>query len=710
MNFYGLDILGAVTVSARKQKAATSGQRAVAAGQKLAKRAPRLAAAIIAAGQKALKTAGASSAPPTPAVAKTPPAATESLKKQPASAAPPQRTQQEGQQRKAQGQQRTQAQAYFHHQAQPQKTPPKGGPKRGARVGEDVATDEATDEQADIYAQLAVAAESVAGFVGYFQSLLDQLPPNTPLAQRGIGTMSQFENWFGVPLEAALQGDKAALAKVPDINGVLDFFKEQGEAPGDKRWPWDWASLAETYLKVHPPAVSPTDAGTASAADGSAPTQPSATTSNISKVVISPSSIIVPVGGTQAFKVTLLDAKNKPVSSQSPITWAASGGATIDPSGNFSGQTAGNYTITATVDGISGTASAIVQSGTTTPSPSGYGGGGGGGYSGSYGGGSDNGGQDDGGGYADEGNYASEPAQQEEGEQEMYPENADEQYADEGGQEEADLDSQIDELGALIEIGKGGGGHGGGHHGGGHHHHHGGGGRRLDGGGPWYYGPWWPTSGVEIDEPFDDPTVDDLAEAVADKLAKKKAHHSVGLDCLGAISDDSADYDHGERLITLMYNQYVNLGSPSDFQGQASALWSAYNNAKVGFFGSKWNSATKMKNLGIEAHRLLVDMQRAYPNKMRITLPPPTLDSTGPSQPPVSPMSTAPPAPAVPTGLSIVTAPQPNTKPAPPPIDEGDKGNWFMRPVLGPVPGWGVAAGGVGLTGLLAKLLLGGRR
>ncbi len=721
MDFYGLDMLGAITVSPKKEKAAAAGRRALAAAQKVAKRLPRLSKAISSAGQKALKVAGSgSTAAPSP------------VKKADAAKPAPSPLQQQKapqpQQKPMQG--RPQGPA-LRPQPQPVKAPTKapplpsrGGPaKRGTKLGEEQA-DEGTDQQADIYTQLADAAAGVVDFLACFQGLLDRIPQNLPLYQKGVGTISQFENWFAAPIEAALQGDQAALAKAPDIYGLIEYFKEQGEATGEKRWPWDWASLAETYLKLHPGAEAPAEPGAGPVADEAGTAPSGAAVSNVAKVVVSPTGMTVPIGGAQLFRVDTLDAKNKVVTSQSPITWSASGGATIDPSGNFTAQSAGTYTITASVDGVTGTATAIVQaaaaaSPAASPSAPYSGGGGdygGGGYSGGdY---ADSGSQDSGGGeYTSyDGGYA-EPAEPEYGEQEMYSEADQGQVFEEEHYSEGDgeLDdpfygATVEELGAIVELGKGGGGKGGGK-GGGHHHHHKGGGRRFEGGGPWYYGPWWPSYGIEINEPFDEPTVDDLAEVIAEKLAEKKMHASVGLDCLGALADDSADYDHGERLLSLMYNQYVNLGSPGDFQGQASALWSAYNGAKVGLFGSKWASATKMKNLGIEAHRLLVDMQRAYPAKMRITLPPATLEDTV-SAPPgaVSPLpalqSTATSSPpAMPATQSVA-------KSTPVPVAAADSDNkpWLMRPIIGPVPGWGIAVAGVGGLGLIAKLAYGGRR
>lgn len=34
---------------------------------------------------------------------------------------------------------------------------------------------------------------------------------------------------------------------------------------------------------------------------------------------------------------------------------------------------------------------------------------------------------------------------------------------------------------------------------------------------------------------------------------------------------------------------------------------------------------------------------------------------------------------------------------------------WLKKPVIGPVPGWGVAAGATGLTGLLLFIIFGGK-
>jgi hypothetical protein len=509
-----LDFLGALTpTEAKKERAAAAGKRAVAAGQKLAKRAPRLAAAIVAAGQKALKAGGAKPATPSPVAAPAP------VKAQPApSPAAPSASGLAPQ---------PQRRAAPASSARRVPTPPARNlapaKRRMTKVGEDGASDE---QQADIYAQLSDAATSVAEFVGYFQGLLEQIPSNLPLHQNGLGTISQFENWFGKPLEAALQGDQAALAKVPDVNGLLEYFKGQGEAT-EKRWPWDWASLAETYLKLHPPAE-PTEE------PAPAPTrEPAPAPTPAAEPVPAP----VPVP-------------------QSP-------------------------------------AAPVPSSPAPAPAPS-YGD-----YGGGYGG-----------GYAEP---AYEPAYEEEAGQDMgdgqipayYQEPHEEEYAeaqesggyaDEGeyyGEEE--YEEPMDEIGELEALL---GHNGAGGKGGGKGHHHGGHRPRGGGGGPFYWGyPYWPTTGIEIDDQLTESDLDDIADELADRVAQKVSEKTkpvrvMGLDLLG---DDSwlaihtrADYANAANQLkasaeNLNQTAKNEPGWPALYQN-ALALWQKYHD--VGFFSS----------------------------------------------------------------------------------------------------------------------------
>jgi hypothetical protein len=94
-------------------------------------------------------------------------------------------------------------------------------------------------------------------------------------------------------------------------------------------------------------------------------------------------------------------------------------------------------------------------------------------------------------------------------------------------------------VGADLALLAGGGGHGGGGHGGGGHGGGGHGGGRFRGRGPNFYGgSWWGpdwilADGLEIDE----PTVDDVADAVVEKLHQKKTRAARRETAVGALTD-----------------------------------------------------------------------------------------------------------------------------------------------------------------------------
>jgi len=525
----GLDFLGSVApTQSSRNRAAASGQRALAVSQRIAKRAPQLAASIAKAGQKALAAGGKPvaaatvSAPPSPGIATAKPSAPtqESARPRPVT-----------------------------HRAAPQpqrRTPPPMArrvvpPKKGAHIGDD-----GEDGQVvDAYAQLADTAAAIGDFMAELQGLVEGLPPNSQLAQQGLGVISQLQNWFGNPLDAALQGDQQAVAKAPAIADVLQAILANRD-DSNRPWPWNWVAAATAYLQVHPP-VAQADSGTAPAGTTAQPQPGSPPVGTVARVNVLPRSAAVAVGVAQTFSAQVLDANGQAISPKNPVTWAVSGapaapampsaypatGPSIDQGGSFIAQAPGNYAITATADGVTGSALAIVQASMQAPgampsasgggygSGGGYSGGGGGDYGGGgYGGGdyADQGGAypDDGGGYADQGAEQGEDGGQGQGDQE--------QYADDGGGQANEGQSQFEETLSYL-----GGGRGGGHGHGGHgHHHHGGGGRgRRRGDGAWG-GPWpWGYDGIEIEDAVD---TDELAEAVARKL---KAHVVVGLDFLG---------------------------------------------------------------------------------------------------------------------------------------------------------------------------------
>jgi hypothetical protein len=102
-------------------------------------------------------------------------------------------------------------------------------------------------------------------------------------------------------------------------------------------------------------------------------------------VSISPTNATVPVGGTQVFSASAIDAYGNPVSA-SAATWSTSAPGTVSPAGSqttfTAGSTAGSGSVSAILGGVSGTASVDVVSprqmnvavskGTTTRSGSRY--------------------------------------------------------------------------------------------------------------------------------------------------------------------------------------------------------------------------------------------------------------------------------------------------------------------------------------------------
>ena len=89
----------------------------------------------------------------------------------------------------------------------------------------------------------------------------------------------------------------------------------------------------------------------------------------LTSVAVSPSSASVLAGATQQFTAIALDQNSNPMTPQPAFTWAVSGGGTISSSGLFTaGPTAGGpYTVSATANGMTGTASVVVTVNTAPP-------------------------------------------------------------------------------------------------------------------------------------------------------------------------------------------------------------------------------------------------------------------------------------------------------------------------------------------------------
>lgn len=82
----------------------------------------------------------------------------------------------------------------------------------------------------------------------------------------------------------------------------------------------------------------------------------------VARVVVSPASTTIKRGNKKQFSATAYDAAGKVISGRD-VTWSSSnsGVATVSPSGVVTGVSRGSATITATVGGVSGTASVNVN-------------------------------------------------------------------------------------------------------------------------------------------------------------------------------------------------------------------------------------------------------------------------------------------------------------------------------------------------------------
>jgi hypothetical protein len=84
----------------------------------------------------------------------------------------------------------------------------------------------------------------------------------------------------------------------------------------------------------------------------------------LTSIAVSPTSANVLTGAAQQFTATALDQNGSPMATQPPFSWVVNGGGTISASGLFTaGSTAGGqFTVTATSGGVTGTASVTVTS------------------------------------------------------------------------------------------------------------------------------------------------------------------------------------------------------------------------------------------------------------------------------------------------------------------------------------------------------------
>ena len=104
----------------------------------------------------------------------------------------------------------------------------------------------------------------------------------------------------------------------------------------------------------------------ATIADGSAQSVTSDVTITVNQVTtsvsVTPAASSVSLGGSASFSASASDQFGDAMAVQPTFSWGVSGGGSIDGSGNFTaGSTAGVYTVTATGDGVDGTASVTVS-------------------------------------------------------------------------------------------------------------------------------------------------------------------------------------------------------------------------------------------------------------------------------------------------------------------------------------------------------------
>lgn len=501
----GLSLLGAISVEQYKSERATAaGKRAIAAGQRIMRRAPRLAASVMRAGQKALNVRVTPMRPQDMAkavqkpVVKTAPLSQVQSK----TAIRPQVTRTApmgpGMQTRASvsAMNRTAGRSALSAPPAPQMAPVARQPMQTraslsaankapsamrTRLGEDPPPQ--SNGEGDQWTSLAEASERGANFVLEIQETMDLLQEGSPLHARGQSLINQYELLFGGPIAKAIESGNAA-PYIPGLVEAMDsILRQRSDTPP---WPggvWDWMSKAQKYAESNPLTDAPVDTN---------PEQPPAAEPP-------PAETPPPSAPPQS-----PPPNSPPPSSEAPP--APSGGGEEEQYEDEGYDGSGIYP----------------------------------GYYDPYA------------EYADEGeSYVSsdDPSSVMNMPEYLYAEVEDnygeghdyegffDEYADDSAEEYADAES-LDLIGARGGGGRGRGGGGGGRH---HHHHRG---RR----GFWpgympiaYYEV--PTYDVPAYDVLDDTIdVEELAEAVAQRLAAS-SDDAVGLDMLGAASPDLEGYN-----------------------------------------------------------------------------------------------------------------------------------------------------------------------
>lgn len=364
--FDGLDFLGAVApATARMQqaqsKAAAAGQRALASAQKIARLSPRLAAAVQAAGQKAVAASKAKPArvrqvakpatEPALKAAQVRPANAPAVKQtatpaQPKSLSPsvtrsPVRFVSKPQLRSHLGWSGL-SDAQLKRLGAASDALDAGADEETAAAAAQAAVPDAAAEQqaqqvADAYSQLADAAASTADLMSELQGLMGKLPSGIPLAQQGQTQITYLEAYFVKPIEKALEGSPSAASAGDIVKALQDVMAKRGSSAPDGVW--GWVANANAYLRAHGVAGS------------------------VATIAVNPESPTVAPGTTLQLTATLADATGKATTPGSPVQWTTAAGSTIDKNGNFSSQTAGSYVVKASADGIVGSTTVTVAAG-----------------------------------------------------------------------------------------------------------------------------------------------------------------------------------------------------------------------------------------------------------------------------------------------------------------------------------------------------------
>lgn len=270
----GLSLLGAISVEQYKSERATAaGQRAIAAGQRIMRRAPRLAASVMRAGQKALNARVTPIRPQDMTkAAQKPVVKTAPLPQvQSKAALRPQVTRTApmgpGMQTRASvsAMNRAAGRSTLSMPPVPQMAPVARAPMQTraslsvankapaamrTRLGEDPPPP--STGEVDQWANLAEASERGANFVLEIQETMDLLQEGSPLHARGQSLINQYELLFGGPINKAIESGNAA-PYIPGLVEAMDsILRQRNDTPP---WPggvWDWMIKAQRYAESNP--------------------------------------------------------------------------------------------------------------------------------------------------------------------------------------------------------------------------------------------------------------------------------------------------------------------------------------------------------------------------------------------------------------------------------------------------------------------------